>query len=73
MQYRCHEGGSATCSVGHIPKYTILECCLDIDWLDDSGFASCGADKTIHIMQIGESAPVKTLLCVGVNAPQCTR
>ncbi|TDL28350.1 WD40 repeat-like protein [Rickenella mellea] len=36
------------------------ECCLDVDWLDDSTFASCGADRLIHIMQLGNPSPIKT-------------
>jgi len=37
------------------------ECCLDVDWLDDSTFASCGADHMIHILQIGRQDPILTL------------
>ncbi|KAH8110643.1 WD40 repeat-like protein [Phellopilus nigrolimitatus] len=36
------------------------ECCLDVDWLDDDTFASCGADKCIHIMRIGIPNPLRT-------------
>ncbi|KAJ7242580.1 WD40-repeat-containing domain protein [Mycena haematopus] len=37
------------------------DCCLDIDWLSDTLFASCSADHLIHIMQIDKADPVKTL------------
>ncbi|KIM88979.1 hypothetical protein PILCRDRAFT_813977 [Piloderma croceum F 1598] len=37
------------------------DCCLDIDWLDDNTFASCGADSIIHIMKVDESKPIRTL------------
>ncbi|KAI5122354.1 hypothetical protein M0805_004112 [Coniferiporia weirii] len=36
------------------------EYCLDVEWLDDSIFASCGADKLIHIMQIENPNPLRT-------------
>jgi len=37
------------------------DCCLDVDWLDDTTFASCSADMNIHIMKVNESKPIKTL------------
>lgn len=33
---------------------------LDVDWKDDSTFASCSTDKVIHVCQIGRNAPIKT-------------
>lgn len=33
---------------------------LDVDWKDDSTFASCSTDKVIHVCQLGRSTPVKT-------------
>ncbi|KAF8628214.1 hypothetical protein AX15_004002 [Amanita polypyramis BW_CC] len=36
------------------------DCCLDVDWLDDWTFASCGADNQIYIMQIDGPEAVKT-------------
>ncbi|KAJ7860520.1 WD40 repeat-like protein [Mycena leptocephala] len=38
-----------------------LDCCLDVDWISNSLFCSCSADRVIHIMQIGKPEPVKTL------------
>jgi transducin (beta)-like 1 len=38
-----------------------IDCCLDIDWLDDNTFASCGADSIIHIMKVDDSKPIRTL------------
>ncbi|KAF8640399.1 hypothetical protein AX17_000068 [Amanita inopinata Kibby_2008] len=37
------------------------DCCLDVDWLDDRTFASCGADNMINIMQVDEPDSIKTL------------
>ncbi|KAF8198323.1 WD40 repeat-like protein [Mycena galopus ATCC 62051] len=36
-------------------------CCLDIDWISDTLFATCSADHFIHIMDIARADPVKTL------------
>ncbi|KAJ2848105.1 hypothetical protein IWW36_003495 [Coemansia brasiliensis] len=35
-------------------------CVLDVDWLDNTTFASCGNDKTIRVWRDGESQPLKT-------------
>jgi hypothetical protein len=45
-----------------------LDCCLDVEWLDDSTFASCGADSNIHILNVHDAAPLKTLMYV----PSCS-
>ncbi|KAJ7741048.1 WD40 repeat-like protein [Mycena metata] len=37
-----------------------IDCCLDIEWISDTMFASCSADKLVHIMQVGRTDPVKT-------------
>ncbi|KAJ7274890.1 WD40 repeat-like protein [Mycena rebaudengoi] len=37
------------------------DCCLDVDWLSDTTFASCSADRNIYIMQIGRPEPIRTL------------
>jgi hypothetical protein len=49
-----------SCWISHTHK----DCCLDVDWLDDYTFASCGADSLIHIMQLGQKLPIKTFVCV---------
>ncbi|KAK7680552.1 hypothetical protein QCA50_016333 [Cerrena zonata] len=36
--------------------------CLDIEWLAEDLFASCGADGKIHIMRIQQMTPLKTLI-----------
>lgn len=36
-------------------------CCLDVEWLDDSTFASCGADKIIQIISLTATGPLHTL------------
>ncbi|KAF7328816.1 F-box-like/WD repeat-containing protein TBL1Y [Mycena venus] len=48
-------------------------CCLDIDWISDTLFASCSADQLIYIMQIGNTEPVKTLSGHGneINQIKC--
>ncbi|KAJ2159377.1 hypothetical protein GGF46_003080 [Coemansia sp. RSA 552] len=35
-------------------------CVMDVDWLDNTTFASCGNDKAIRVWREGESAPVRT-------------
>ncbi|KAK7063722.1 F-box-like/WD repeat-containing protein TBL1Y [Favolaschia claudopus] len=37
------------------------DCCLDVEWLSDTSFASCAADQLIQIMEIGKPEAVKTL------------
>ncbi|KAF8347055.1 WD40 repeat-like protein [Amanita rubescens] len=37
------------------------DCCLDVAWLDDWTFASCGADSQIYIMQVDGGESIKTL------------
>ncbi|CAO3679900.1 unnamed protein product [Rhizopus stolonifer] len=32
---------------------------LDVDWMDDTTFASCSSDKTIYICKLGQSKPLK--------------
>ncbi|KAH7923908.1 WD40 repeat-like protein [Leucogyrophana mollusca] len=42
--------------------YRIHEgCCLDVDWLDESTFASCGADRLVHILSLNGTKPIQTL------------
>lgn len=33
---------------------------LDVDWKDDTTFASCSTDKTVHICRVGLERPLKT-------------
>jgi len=33
---------------------------LDVDWKDDTTFASCSTDKTVHICRVGANTPLKT-------------
>lgn len=47
----------------------ILDCCLDVEWLDDSTFASCGADSNIHIMNVDDTKLMKTLTYVTPDSP----
>ncbi|KAL0579172.1 hypothetical protein V5O48_002853 [Marasmius crinis-equi] len=36
------------------------DCCLDVDWINDTLFASCGADKVIHVLSVDEPQPLKS-------------
>ncbi|KAH9965120.1 WD40-repeat-containing domain protein [Lactifluus volemus] len=36
--------------------------CLDLDWLDDELFASCSADKVIHVLSVNHAEPVAVLM-----------
>ncbi|KIJ21972.1 hypothetical protein PAXINDRAFT_165294 [Paxillus involutus ATCC 200175] len=36
-------------------------CCLDVDWLDDSTFASGGSDRVVHIVSLNGTKPIRTL------------
>ncbi|KAF9011057.1 WD40-repeat-containing domain protein [Cyathus striatus] len=36
------------------------DCCLDVDWLNETTFASAGADQRIHILRVDEANPIKT-------------
>ncbi|KAJ1874474.1 hypothetical protein LPJ55_001473 [Coemansia sp. RSA 990] len=35
-------------------------CVLDVDWLDNTTFASCGNDKAIRVWRDGETQPIRT-------------
>ncbi|KAH9898280.1 WD40 repeat-like protein [Cubamyces lactineus] len=42
-------------------QYTIhKKCCLDVDWLSDSEFATSGSDGLVHIMNVDNPRPLKT-------------
>ncbi|KAG6919042.1 hypothetical protein DXG01_009752 [Tephrocybe rancida] len=49
------------------------DCCLDVDWLDDETFATCGADQLIFIMSVNEAQPLKRLSGHGdeINQIKC--
>ncbi|KAG6380982.1 WD40-repeat-containing domain protein [Boletus reticuloceps] len=36
-------------------------CCLDVDWIDDSTFASGGSDRVVHIVSLNGTRPIQTL------------
>ncbi|KAE9409144.1 WD40 repeat-like protein [Gymnopus androsaceus JB14] len=36
------------------------DCCLDVDWINDNMFASCGADRLVRIFSVDEEKPIKT-------------
>lgn len=33
---------------------------LDVDWKDDTTFASCSTDKTVHVCQVGSDRPLRS-------------
>jgi hypothetical protein len=41
--------------------------CLDLDWLDDELFASCSADKVIHVLSVNHAEPIAVLTLVPVS------
>ena len=40
--------------------------CLDLDWLDEELFASCSADKVIHVLSVNHTEPIAVLTLVPV-------
>ncbi|KAK1229779.1 hypothetical protein PQX77_001689 [Marasmius sp. AFHP31] len=36
------------------------DCCLDVDWISDTLFASCGADQSVYILSVDEANPLKS-------------
>ncbi|KAG7099731.1 hypothetical protein E1B28_001548 [Marasmius oreades] len=36
------------------------DCCLDVDWVSDNMFASCSADKVVHLLDVDHPNPVKS-------------
>ncbi|KAH9937343.1 WD40 repeat-like protein [Fomitopsis serialis] len=50
------------------------DCCLDVDWLTDDIFASCGADGKIQIMSLAHARPPKTFIghTTEVNQIKCS-
>ncbi|KAI8990549.1 WD40 repeat-like protein [Trametes punicea] len=36
------------------------KCCLDVDWLSESEFATSGSDGLVHILQVDHPHPLKT-------------
>ena len=41
--------------------YLGVDCCLDVEWLNEEMFASAGADQRIFIMHVDEDEPIKIL------------
>lgn len=41
--------------------HTHENCCLDVEWLTDDIFVSCGVDLLIHVMKLGVDNPLETL------------
>jgi transducin (beta)-like 1 len=63
IMYRCHIGAlvlriQCICSMQADMK---IDCCLDVAWIEEDIFATCGADKLVHIVQVGTSNPLMSL------------
>ena len=41
---------------------------LDVDWQNDTSFASCSTDQCIHVCRLGQDRPVKTFQGHTVNS-----
>jgi len=39
----------------------IVASCLDVAWIDDSRFVTCGGDRVIHVFQLNTVKPIRTL------------
>jgi len=48
-------------------KDYLLGICLDLDWLDEELFASCSADKVIHVLSVNRAEPVAILTWVSIS------
>jgi CO dehydrogenase/acetyl-CoA synthase gamma subunit (corrinoid Fe-S protein) len=35
--------------------------CLDVAWIDDSRFVTCGGDEVIYVFQLNTTKPIRTL------------
>ncbi|EKM61352.1 uncharacterized protein PHACADRAFT_247901 [Phanerochaete carnosa HHB-10118-sp] len=51
-----------------VPKKTLYKqyrhherCCLDIEWLSNDIFVSCGVDSKIHVVRLDTDSPIETL------------
>lgn len=42
-----------------IVLYNSIVAILDVDWMDNTTFASCSSDKTIFVCRVGETEPLK--------------
>jgi transducin (beta)-like 1 len=61
MQYRCHTGNMDIIIPEADANPYNPDCCLDVVWINENMFASCGADQLIYVMDVYETNPVKTL------------
>lgn len=42
-----------------VALYNFIVAILDVDWMDNTTFASCSSDKTIFVCRVGETEPLK--------------
>ncbi len=45
---------------------------LDVDWQNNTTFASCSTDKLIHVCRVGSDRPIRTLQGHKVRVSICT-
>ena len=43
-----------------------VHCCINVEWPNNTMFASCSANMNIHIMNIKETKPIKTLMYISM-------
>jgi len=48
-------------------------CCLDVDWITEDTFASCGADRRIQVLNVDGNSPLRTFQGHGseINMIKC--
>lgn len=63
IMYRCHIGAFFNIGLQILSQqaHTGLDCCLDVAWIEEDIFATCGADKLVHIVQVGTTNPLMSL------------
>lgn len=66
-QYKYHSGHYLSSNAFELILIQISDCCLDVDWINETMFATCGADHKIYICKIDETQAVATLAYVVSN------
>lgn len=44
---------------GQDPSRCSIDCCLDVEWMDATTFATAGADGNIYVMKTDNPEPIK--------------
>ncbi|KAG6851329.1 hypothetical protein H0H93_005727 [Arthromyces matolae] len=68
------DGTSCLWDVQQKLLYKQFRCHKDVEWVDENTFATCGADRVIHIIRVHDSEPIKTLTGHGneINQIKCS-